>query len=106
MQRRTTSFIALSAVAAIAVISGYVVSKRNETAATTADAPAPQVAAMVAPATSASGLANQTVEQAASSPQNVARWITDAMGGDAGKRTTAIAALAEAPRAEAIPVLR
>jgi hypothetical protein len=35
----------------------------------------------------------------------VAKWISEATGNDSEKRATAIAALAAAPRSEAIPVL-
>jgi hypothetical protein len=108
MQRRTTSLIALAAVAAIAVVSGYVVSKRNDLVAAAAEGPptAPQAAAPVEPMTSTSGVAHAATEAPAATPENLAKWIADAMGGDAGKRATAIAALAYAPRAAAIPVLR
>lgn len=39
-------------------------------------------------------------------PGTVAQWIADSNGGDSARRATAIAALANAPRAEALPVLR
>jgi len=39
-------------------------------------------------------------------PDSVARWIADSASGDAAKRATAIAALADAPRKDALPVLR
>ena len=105
MQRRTTSLIALAAVGAIAVISGYVVSKRNGSVAAEAVPPAPQLAAPVDPMTPTSGVAAAS-EAPAATPASVATWIADAMGGDAARRATAITALAAAPRADAIPVLR
>jgi hypothetical protein len=37
---------------------------------------------------------------------DVTRWSADAAGGDAGKRAAAITALAQAPVAQALPVLR
>jgi hypothetical protein len=107
MQRRTTSLIALAVIAAVAVVSGYVVRKRNEpVAAAAVTPPALQTSAPVEPITSTSGAANPANEVPAATPENVAKWIADAMGGDAGKRASAIAALAHAPRADAIPVLR
>jgi hypothetical protein len=39
-------------------------------------------------------------------PDRVSQLVADSLGGDAGKRAEAIAGLAEAPRAEALPVLR
>jgi hypothetical protein len=39
-------------------------------------------------------------------PDQVARWIEEAGGIDAGKRSLAITALAQAPREQALPVLR
>jgi hypothetical protein len=38
--------------------------------------------------------------------QDVARWIAESEGADAGKRAAAIAALGGAPRADALPTLR
>jgi hypothetical protein len=38
-------------------------------------------------------------------PGQVDQWISDANGSDAGKRAAAISALAQAPRAQALPVL-
>ena len=38
--------------------------------------------------------------------EDVTRWSADAAGGDAGKRAAAITALAQAPVAQALPVLR
>jgi hypothetical protein len=40
------------------------------------------------------------------SAQDVERWTTEASGGDAGKRAAAITALAQAPVAQALPILR
>ena len=40
------------------------------------------------------------------SADTVSQWIADTMSSDAAKRATAIAALAEAPKAQALPVLR
>jgi hypothetical protein len=44
-------------------------------------------------------------EQDAGSAAAVARWIADANGGDAARRSEAISALARAPRQQALPVL-
>ncbi len=38
-------------------------------------------------------------------PGQMEQWISDVNGGDAGKRAAAITALAQAPRAQALPVL-
>jgi hypothetical protein len=57
----------------------------------------PPVAEMIASAAPASSTPT---------PDTVSLWIADAAGADAAKRATAIAALAEAPKAQAVPVLR
>lgn len=40
------------------------------------------------------------------SPSNIARWIADTQSTDAKTRAAAIVALAEAPKAEAVPALK
>ena len=103
MQRRTTSLLALAAVAAIAIVAGYAVSNRAEPVATAAAVPAPR--SRIEPAVPTSR-ADSAPQVAAVTPESVATWIAGANGGDAGKRAAAIAALANAPRADAVPVLR
>ena len=51
----------------------------------------------------------RTSDAAAASPptkETVSQWIADTQSGDASKRATAIAALADAPKEQALPVLR
>ena len=50
-------------------------------------------------------VAASTPRRVSEPPATVAQWIADTSSGDATKRAAAITALAEAPRAEALPVL-
>ena len=64
--------------------------------------PAPQAAA---PATSSSSAAASPAPVTVTA-DDVTRWSAEATGGDAAKRAAAITALAQAPVAQALPVLR
>jgi len=66
--------------------------------ATAAAPAAPATAPTAAPAAS-------THAAPAAASKTTAQWIADTSSGDASTRATAITALAEAPRAEALPVL-
>jgi hypothetical protein len=102
MQRRTTLSLAITAVGAVAIGSAYIASRPDAPVApAAASSPAPEVSA--APAMAA---VNSAPVSAAVTPDYVANWIADSTGGDAAKRATAIAALADAPRKDALPVLR
>jgi hypothetical protein len=100
--RRTSSFIALLAVGVVFAVSWYIARRPIELSA--------------APAAATPGVAVSSIGPAASTPtpvplatptapDNVAGWIADSASADAGKRAAAITALAEAPRAQALPVL-
>ena len=103
MTRRLPLLIGLFAIAAVAVVGVYFVTQPVKSAT-----PVPVVAD--ASAQSAPIAAKQPTEAAApapsvSSPQTVEKLIADTASGDAAKRAAAITALAEAPRAQALPVL-
>ena len=103
MTRRIPLLMGLFAIAAVAVASVYVVTHREDlvTRVPGADDSAVHSTPIAA---------KQPIEAAApvpvaSSPQTVEQLITDTASGDAAKRAAAITALAEAPRAQALPVL-
>ena len=58
-----------------------------------------------APVRSAAPAVNANPAPSAAASKTTAQWIADTSSGDASTRATAITALAEAPRAEALPVL-
>jgi cytoskeletal protein RodZ len=57
------------------------------------------------PASIASPSASPASSPVAAATKSTEQWIADAASGDAGVRAAAITALADAPRAEALPVL-
>ncbi|MES1263012.1 MAG: hypothetical protein ABUL69_01570 [Peristeroidobacter soli] len=69
--------------------------ERSVVAGPTAPASAPAKVAAVSPGSTPSATATKTTAQ----------WIADTASGEATTRATAIIALAEAPRADALPVL-
>jgi hypothetical protein len=72
----------------------------------TTDAPSSAAPRPATPAPeSGASPVGQNAPPAVVTPDAIARWTSDAMGGDAGKRAEAIISLAAAPRAEALPVL-
>src|SRR5688572_33439915 len=101
MDLRIRVLIGLSAVGLVAAGTVYLVTHPSESVArnptgadpSPRDAPSGAMQPVVAP-TSAS---------AAASPGTVEQWIADTTSGDAAKRAAAITALAEAPRATALP---
>ncbi|HEV7607082.1 MAG TPA: hypothetical protein VGO61_07085 [Steroidobacteraceae bacterium] len=101
MNHRSIYVIALI-LASGAVFAGvYLANLRGEPAAA-APVPVPAATQSLAAAPAAPAIsATPTI-----TPDTVARWIADTASADAGKRATAIAALADAPRADALPVLR
>jgi hypothetical protein len=103
MQQRNSTFIALLAVGVIVSVGWYVASQRGESAEqTTVPMPKPPAVkqAVMTP------IADPEPQAPALTPARVSQLIADSMGGDAAKRADAIAGLADAPRAEALPVLR
>ena len=103
MERRTPLLIGLSAVAAVAIVSVYLVTHPAESVKripAVADSP---VSAL--PTATTQPIAAPAPASPASSPPTVDQWIADTASGDAPKRAAAIAALADAPRAQALPVL-
>lgn len=103
MDKRIRVLIALSAVGIVAAATVYLVTQPAETEARIPPLTDP------APRTAPPGAMQPTVASAppsaAASPGTVEQWIADTTSGDAAKRAAAIAALAEAPRAKALPVL-
>lgn len=104
MAHRISSFLLLglvAAVGAVALVAWYrtntpvqiPVTEATPTAHDSSAAPPVQVA-------------NSAPVASTPTAETVSRWIADATGGDAAKRALAISALAEAPRAQAVPVLR
>ena len=106
MQRRISSFALLTAVAAAAVALVVWYRASSPVAIPVAEAALPiptppprEVSATSSPVSLAPASSTPTAE-------TVSQWIADTMSGDAAKRATAITALAEAPKAQAVPVLR
>ena|SRR5436190_12305667 len=104
MQRRISLFALLTAASAatVALVVWYRAS--SPVAIPVAEMAVPSPLPREAPAASS----QVSVAPASSTPtaDTVAQWIADTMSGDAAKRATAITALAEAPKAQAVPVLR
>ena len=103
MTRRMPLLIGLFAIAAVAVAGVYLVTHPAESATR-----APDVAASAArevPMASAPPIEAAVPSPSASSPHTVEQLIADTASGDVAKRAVAITALAEAPRAQALPVL-
>lgn len=107
MAHRISSFLLfglVAAVGAVALATWY----RENAPVQIAVAEAP-VATAPSRDTSAVGMVQVTDSAAVSSPAaevNVERLIADTTSADAAKRAAAIAALGEAPRAQAVPALR
>jgi hypothetical protein len=100
--QRTSSFLALLAVGVVFAVSWYVARRPIELPAVPVAATAGPAVSSVAPAASVP-VANRVA--APVTADKVAGWISDSASGDAARRAAAIQALAEAPRAQALPVL-
>jgi HEAT repeat protein len=103
MEHRTPLLLGIAAAAGVAIVGVYFLTQPAEsgTGVPAATEAAPQaVSPSAAPAVSATA-----PELPASSQSTVARLIADTASPDAAKRAAAITALAEAPKAEALPVL-
>ena len=103
MQRRVSSWVLLAA--AVAAVVAFATWHRSSPPVQTAVAQTPTPAPhepTVAP------VRVGKIEPTSSTPSaaTVSQWIADTMSSDASKRSTAITALANAPKAEALPVLR
>jgi hypothetical protein len=101
MQQRSSTFLALIAVGVFVAVGWYVAGRSIEL---------PEVAVAATTSPAASSVRPAATAQIANPPpavpsDSVAQLIADTTGGDAGKRAAAITALAEAPRASALPVL-
>ena len=102
MDKRTRVIVSLSAVGVVAAVAGYLVTHPSESVARIpVDADPPRAT----PPGAMQTIAGPAPAPSATSPQTVEQWIVDATSGDAAKRAAAIAALADAPRAKALPVL-
>jgi HEAT repeat protein len=103
MTRRIPLLIGLFAIAAVAVVSVYLMTHPAESVT--------RVPNVVDSAARPTPIAARQPDAAAvpvsvtTSPHTVDQWIADTASGDAAKRAAAITALAEAPRAQAVPVL-
>lgn len=107
MPHRISSFLLFALVAAVGAVA--LVSWHREYSPL--QIPAAETAVVAQPLSDASAreMAQTTDSAPMPSPpttEAVARWIADTTSSDATKRATAIAALAEAPREQAVPVLR
>jgi hypothetical protein len=100
--QRTSSFLALLALGVVFAVSWYIARRPIELPAVPVAATADPVVSSVAPAASVP-VANAVSTRA--TPEDVTGWIADTASGDAARRAAAITALAEAPRAQALPVL-
>ena len=103
MDKRIRVIVGLSAVGIVAAVTFCLVTQPAESVVRIpVDADPP-------PRDSPSGalqpIAGPAPAPSAPLPQTVEQWIADTTSGDAAKRAAAIAALAEAPRAKALPVL-
>ncbi len=100
--KRNTMLVTFAAAAFAGAGAWYLAENPGEPAVALATA-TPANDLRLAQATAAAP-ANPMVVSPVSS-ETVAKWIADSNGGDAAKRAAAIAALAGAPRADALPVL-
>ena len=105
MQQRNSTFIALLAIGAIVSVGWYIAGQRGESTEQTA-VPVPTVKRPAVNQAAMTPVANPEPQSPAMTPVRVSQLIADSMGGDAAKRADAISGLADAPRAEALPVLR
>ena len=103
MDRRIRVLIGVSAVGIVAAATVYLVMHPAESVAHTPVETDPPPRATPRGAIQPS--AGSAPTPSANSPETVEQWIADTTSGDPAKRAAAIAALAEAPRAQALPVL-
>ena len=107
MSRRLSYFVLglLVTGVAVAIIAWRTPSDSDQTpaaAAVTVDAHVDDSAPPAPP------VSTETAEPASgpASPDDIARWSADAVGGDAALRASAITGLVRAPTAQALPILR
>jgi hypothetical protein len=106
LRRRTTLLLAIATVGVAATIGAYLSSDSEVPVADATTTVASGIPQSASPPTVSVATPDSSSIASPIAPGAVARWIEDASSGDAGKRATAIAALATAPRADALPVLR
>jgi len=102
MDKRISVLIGLSAVGIVAAVTASLVTQPAESVARI---PVETDPPRAAPSGEMQPIAGPAPTPSATSPQTVEQWIVDTTSGDAAKRAAAIAELAEAPRAKALPVL-
>jgi hypothetical protein len=103
MDHRTPLLLGLVAAATVVIVGVYLLTQPAQFEAgvvAAADASPPAVSPVAAPS-----VVENTPAPSANSPQTVAQLVADTASGDATRRAAAITALAEAPKAEALPVL-
>lgn len=103
MGTRNSSFLALLTIGVVFSVTWYFASRPVELPAVPVAATADSTASPARPA--AALPVSNPGPTPAKAPDAVAKLIADTSSSDAGKRAAAITALAEAPRAEALPVL-
>jgi hypothetical protein len=104
MERRIPLFVGLAALGAV-VIVGWSLARKPEMVTTGSAAEPVRKAPPPLPVLSVDAGPVVVFATSPSSPHSVAKLIADTASGDAATRAAAIAALAEAPRTEALPVL-
>lgn len=100
--KRTWSFLALPAIGVVFAVGWYLARRPVDLPAGPSAATAAPEARSTAPVESVP-VANRGI--ATATTDKVAGWIADTASGDAARRAAAIAALSDAPRAQALPVL-
>jgi hypothetical protein len=100
MNRRLYLLLVLVAIGAGALAIWGIAGEPAESATATAD-----TTQVSQPATAVSQMVGQPESKPAAVTKTTAQWIADTASGNATTRAAAIAALAEAPRSEALPVL-
>jgi hypothetical protein len=98
--QRTSSFLALLAIGVVFAVGWYIARQPIDTPAVPSAATAVPEVRSTTPAASVP-VANRGI----ATSDKVAGWIADTASGDAARRAAAIAALSDAPRTQALPVL-
>jgi len=107
MSRRATYLVLGLLVMGVAVaIGAWQARAGGDDVPVTSSVPAAAHLDPVPPPATLSSIPDQDSMQGPASPDDIARWSVDAVGGDAALRASAIAGLARAPVAQALPILR
>lgn len=104
MERRIPLFVGLAALGAV-VIVGWSLVRKPEMVSTASGAEPVRKAPLPVPVLAVDTATTVEFATPANAPRSTAKLISDTASGDAATRAAAITALAEAPRAEALPVL-